>query len=84
MGFFHEDDSCRLLKIAPAVERAMVNLGIILLRYWLEVIEENQIQRLESWINDGRKISKLSRMDLKSYSRWYDYSPSARPGVRRK
>ena len=52
----------------------MVESGIILLKYWLEVSPDEQTRRLESRIEDGRKIWKLSPMDLKSYSRWYDYS----------
>ena len=52
----------------------MVDSGIILLKYWLEVSPEEQTRRLEARINDGRKVWKLSPMDLKSYSRWYDYS----------
>ncbi len=52
----------------------MVDSGIILLKYWLEVSPEEQTRRLEARIDDGRKIWKLSPMDLKSYSRWYDYS----------
>ena len=52
----------------------MVESGIILLKYWLEVSMEEQTRRLEARIDDGRKIWKLSPMDLKSYSRWYDYS----------
>jgi hypothetical protein len=52
----------------------MVDSGVILLKYWLEVSPEEQTRRLESRIDDGRKIWKLSPMDLKSYSRWYDYS----------
>ena len=44
------------------------------LKYWLEVSPEEQTRRLEGRIDDGRKIWKLSDMDLKSYSRWYDYS----------
>jgi polyphosphate kinase 2 (PPK2 family) len=52
----------------------MVDSGIILLKYWLEVSPDEQTRRLESRINDGRKIWKLSPMDLKSYNRWYDYS----------
>ena len=52
----------------------MVDSGIILIKFWLEVSEEEQTHRLESRIDDGRKIWKLSSMDLKSYSRWYDYS----------
>ena len=52
----------------------MVDSGVILLKYWLEVSEKEQTRRLEARIDDGRKIWKLSPMDLKSYSRWYDYS----------
>ena len=48
--------------------------GVILIKYWLEVSPEEQTRRLEARIDDGRKIWKLSPMDLKSYSRWYDYS----------
>ena len=51
----------------------MVESGIILLKYWLEVSPDEQTRRLESRINDPRKIWKLSDMDLKSYSRWWDY-----------
>ena len=52
----------------------MVDSGIILLKYWLEVGPDEQTRRLESRINDPRKIWKLSDMDLLSYSRWFDYS----------
>ena len=52
----------------------MVESGIILLKYWLEVSPEEQTRRLEGRIDDGRKIWKLSPMDLKSYSRWDDYT----------
>ena len=52
----------------------MVDSGILLLKYWLEVGAEEQTRRLESRMHDPRKIWKLSDMDLKSYSRWYDYS----------
>jgi polyphosphate kinase 2 (PPK2 family) len=48
--------------------------GTILLKYWLEVSADEQTRRLENRINDPRKVWKLSPMDLKSYSRWYDYS----------
>jgi polyphosphate kinase 2 (PPK2 family) len=58
----------------PQFERAMVDAGIILIKYWLEVSPEEQTRRLESRIDDPRKVWKLSDMDLKSYSRWYDYS----------
>jgi polyphosphate kinase 2 len=74
MGFCTEEQAKRFLAMVPLVERAMVDSGIILIKYWLEVSMEEQTRRLESRIDDGRKIWKLSPMDLKSYSRWYDYS----------
>src|SRR4051794_38933115 len=74
MGFCTEDQVRRFLQITPYVERAIVDSGIILLKYWLEVGQEEQTRRLESRISDGRKGWKLSPMDLDSYGRWYDYS----------
>jgi polyphosphate kinase 2 (PPK2 family) len=74
MGFCSEEETMRFLQLAPLVEKAMVESGIILLKYWLEVSQEEQTRRLEDRISDGRKIWKLSEMDLKSYSCWYDYS----------
>ena len=74
MGFCDEKEVRRFLKMVPPVEKAMVNSGILLIKYWLEVSMEEQTRRLESRIDDARKIWKLSPMDLKSYSRWYDYS----------
>ena len=74
MGFCTEEQTTRFLQMAPLVEKAMVESGILLLKYWLEVSPEEQTRRLEARIEDGRKIWKLSPMDLLSYSRWYDYS----------
>ncbi len=74
MGFCSEEDVMRFLALTPLVERTMVDSGILLLKYWLEVGQEEQTRRIESRINDPRKVWKLSPMDLKSYSRWYDYS----------
>ena len=74
MGFCSEDQAQRFLQATPLVEKTMTDSGIILLKYWLEVSPEEQTRRLESRIEDGRKLWKLSPMDLKSYSRWYDYS----------
>ena len=75
MGFCTEDAGRSSSSTAvPLVEKAIVDSGIILLKYWLEVSPEEQTRRLEARIDDGRKIWKLSPMDLKSYSRWYDYS----------
>ena len=74
MGFCDEKTARSFLKAVPKVEKVMVDSGIILIKYWLEVSMEEQTRRLESRIDDPRKIWKLSPMDLKSYSRWYDYS----------
>jgi polyphosphate kinase 2 len=74
MGFCSQDEVESFLKAAPLVERAIVGSGVILLKYWLEVDEAEQTRRLKARASDGRKIWKLTPMDLKSYSRWYDYS----------
>src|ERR1700729_2192174 len=74
MGFCKPEETERFLEQVPDVEKAMVDSGILLLKYWLEVSAAEQTRRLESRINDPRKIWKLSDLDLKSYSRWYDYS----------
>jgi polyphosphate kinase 2 len=74
MGFCTPEQTERFLKITPLVERAIIESGIILLKYWLEVSPEEQTRRLKSRFEDGRKIWKLTPMDLKSYNRWYDYS----------
>ena len=74
MGFCDKKEVRRFLELVPHVEKLIVDSGIILIKYWLEVREEEQTRRLESRVDDGRKIWKLSPMDLKSYSRWYDYS----------
>ena len=74
MGFCTDEDVEVFLKIVPMFEKLMVHSGILLLKYWLEVSPDEQTRRLEARIDDGRKIWKLSPMDLKSYNRWYDYS----------
>jgi polyphosphate kinase 2 len=74
MGFCSEEQAKRFLAAVPLVEKAIVESGVILLKYWLEVSPEEQTRRLEARIKDGRKVWKLSPMDLKSYSRWFEYS----------
>jgi polyphosphate kinase 2 len=74
MGFCTPEQTERFLNLVPLVEKAMVDSGILLVKYWLEVSADEQTRRLTSRIDDPRKIWKLSDMDLKSYSRWYDYS----------
>ena len=74
MGFASEEQVEYFLKYAPAVEQAIINSGVILVKYWLEETMEDQTARFEERINDYRKIWKLSPMDLESHRRWYDYS----------
>jgi polyphosphate kinase 2 len=74
MGFCDDKQLEFFFLAVPAIEKAMVDSGIILLKYWLEVSPDEQTRRLESRIDDGRKIWKLSEMDLKSYSCWDDYT----------
>jgi polyphosphate kinase 2 len=74
MGFCTEDQSRRFLQIVPEFEHLVVESDTILLKYWLEVSQEEQTRRLKARINDGRKTWKLSPMDLESYHRWFDYS----------
>jgi polyphosphate kinase 2 len=74
VGFCTDKQVKAFFENVASVERAMVDSGIKLLKYWLEVSQEEQTRRLESRITDCRKLCKLSEMDLKSYPRWYDYS----------
>ena len=74
LGFCTEEEAKSFLENVPALEKGVVESGIILIKYWLEVSMKEQTRRLEDRIDDGRKTWKLSPMDLKSYSRWYDYS----------
>ena len=74
MGYCSEKDVERFLQLCPPFERVLVNSGIILVKYWFEVSQDEQTRRFESRIHDPRKIWKLSPMDLESHHRWYDYS----------
>ena len=74
MGFCTEADVQMFMIATPLVERALIDSGIILIKYWLEISSEEQTRRLEARIHDERKVWKLSPMDLESYRRWYDYS----------
>src|ERR1700730_5293816 len=74
MGFCTEEQARYFLHVCPEVEDAFVHSGIILIKYWIEVSQEEQTRRFLARIHDGRKIWKLSPMDLESHRRWYDYS----------
>ncbi|QXI40792.1 polyphosphate kinase 2 [Pseudomonas xantholysinigenes] len=74
MGFCSDEQARKFLTVVPMFERMMVESGIILIKYWLEVSAQEQTRRLQDRINDGRKLWKLSPMDVKSYTRWDDYT----------
>lgn len=74
MGFCPEKEAVRFLEMCPEFERVMIQSGIILIKYWFEASQQEQTRRFLARINDGRKIWKLSPMDLESHRRWYDYS----------
>jgi polyphosphate kinase 2 len=74
MGFCTEEEVTRFLELCPGWERAIIQSGIILIKYWFEVSQQEQTRRFQARIDDGRKIWKLSPMDLESHRRWYDFS----------
>jgi polyphosphate kinase len=74
MGFCTEKQCDRFLKLCPSMEKYMVDAGITLLKFWLEVSNEEQERRFKARIEDPLRQWKLSPMDLPSRERWYDYS----------
>ena len=74
LGFCTPEESARFVSLVPFVEKAIVDSGVILLKYWLEVSEAEQERRLRARVDDGRKTWKLSKLDVDSYGFWYDYS----------
>jgi polyphosphate kinase len=74
MGFCTKKQHRRFLARAPLMERYIVDSGIILLKYWLEVGQKEQERRFEKRIKDPLRQWKLSPMDLESFRRWDDYS----------
>ena len=74
LGFCTDDEYERFLKLAPAVERVLVSNGIILIKYFLDVSQDEQRRRFEARIEDPIKHWKLSPMDVESVRRWWDYT----------
>ena len=74
MGFVDKAEYQRFLKLAPIVEKYIVDAGIILIKFWLEVGKEEQERRFLARINDPMRQWKLSPMDTESYKYWYAYS----------
>jgi polyphosphate kinase len=74
MGFCTKEQHRRFLEICPEIEQFVVDGGILLIKYWLEVSNDEQKRRFEARINDPLRQWKLSPIDLPARSRWYDYS----------
>ena len=74
MKFTSTKDVDRFLDLCPQIEKYIVDAGIVLIKFWLEVGMEEQERRFLARINDPLRQWKLSPMDLESYGRWYDYS----------
>ena len=74
MGFCTKEQHKRFLELCPIVEQFVIEGGIILIKYWLEVGKNEQQRRFEARIDDPLRQWKLSPMDLESFRRWYEYS----------
>ncbi|MBW9259644.1 MAG: polyphosphate kinase 2 [Candidatus Thiodiazotropha sp. (ex. Lucinisca nassula)] len=74
MGFCNEDEYQEFMRSCPEFERMLVRSGIILLKYWFSVSDEEQERRFQSRLEEPHKRWKLSPMDLESRSRWLEYS----------
>jgi polyphosphate kinase 2 len=74
MGFAGAKEVDRFLSLCPEIEKYITDAGIILIKFWMEVGQEEQERRFHARIKDPLRQWKLSPMDLESYQRWYDYS----------
>lgn len=74
MGFATPEQVENFLRLTPCVENAIIDSGVVLIKYWLEVSMDEQAKRFAERNEDYRKIWKLSPMDLEAQARWYDYS----------
>jgi polyphosphate kinase len=74
MGFCTKEQHRRFLELCPTVEKYIINAGIILVKFWMEVGKKEQARRFEARINDPLRQWKLSPMDIESFRRWYEYS----------
>ena len=74
MGFCTDEQYKAFLKLCPTVEKYIVDSGILLIKYWLEVGKKEQQRRFEARLQDPLRQWKLSPMDLESFRRWYEYS----------
>lgn len=82
MGFCSEKKARRFLELAPRFEAAIIESGTILLKYFLDVSEEEQEKRFRQRIDDPVRQWKLSPMDVESYRRWWDFSKAYNEMIR--
>jgi polyphosphate kinase 2 len=74
LGFCTPEQRDRFLEVVPGFEAALLDSGIILLKYWLEVSNDEQARRFQARIEDPLRQWKLSKTDLPSRTKWYEYS----------
>ncbi len=74
MGFCTEDELQRFFRQCPAFERMLIDDGIVLVKYWFSVSDDEQERRFQARLGDPLKRWKLSSMDIEGRSRWVDYS----------
>jgi polyphosphate kinase 2 len=74
MGFCTKEQHRAFLKLVPAAEKIMVDNGMVVVKYWLEVGKDEQARRFEARVDDPLRQWKLSPMDVESWSRWDDYT----------
>ncbi len=74
MGFCTDEEYDDFLRSCPSFESMLIRSGIILIKYWFSVSDEEQERRFQSRINDPARRWKISPMDLESRKRWLDYS----------
>ena len=74
MGFCDEDEYWEFFRTSPEFERMLIRSGVILIKYWFSVSDEEQERRFRDRIKDPRKRWKLSPMDMESRARWIEYS----------
>jgi polyphosphate kinase 2 len=74
MGFCTDEEYEEFLRTCPQVERALVRSGIVLVKFWLSLSDDEQERRFRERINNPQKRWKLSPMDLEARARWVDYA----------
>jgi polyphosphate kinase 2 len=74
MGFCTDEQYWDFMRLVPGFEHALIDSGIMLIKYWLHISDETQEKRFQQRIDDPRRRWKLSPMDIEARSRWVEYS----------